>query len=107
MEHYFYLHGITDELAKLRYVVLYLDSEWWQWWKWHKNSRHGYIACTQFVVELYDHFNTDTHYLGHLTKLKHSCTVEDFITTFENLSFQTQGMLDVFFRKILYQWPKG
>jgi hypothetical protein len=25
MEHYFSLHGITDELAKLRYVVLYLD----------------------------------------------------------------------------------
>jgi hypothetical protein len=27
MEHYFSLHGITDELAKLRYVVLYLDPE--------------------------------------------------------------------------------
>jgi hypothetical protein len=27
MEHYFSLHGITDELAKLRYVVLYLDLE--------------------------------------------------------------------------------
>ena len=25
MEHYFSLHGITDELAKLRYDVLYID----------------------------------------------------------------------------------
>jgi hypothetical protein len=25
MEHYFSLHGITDELAKLHYNVLYMD----------------------------------------------------------------------------------
>jgi hypothetical protein len=54
MEHYFSLHGITDELAKLRYVVLYLDPERWKWWQWRKNSRQGYIAWTQFVAELYD-----------------------------------------------------
>jgi hypothetical protein len=41
MEHYFSLHGITDELAKLRYVVLYLDPERWKWWQWRKNSRQG------------------------------------------------------------------
>jgi hypothetical protein len=70
MEHYFSLHGITDELAKLRYVVLYLDLERWKWWQWHKNSCQGYIAWTQFVAELYDFFDTDTHYLGCLTKLK-------------------------------------
>jgi hypothetical protein len=29
MEHYFSLHGITDELAKLCYVVLYLHIERW------------------------------------------------------------------------------
>jgi hypothetical protein len=39
MEHYFSLHGITDELDKLHYVVLYLDPERWQWWQWRKNSR--------------------------------------------------------------------
>jgi hypothetical protein len=46
MENYFSLHGITDELAKLRYVVLwlYLDLERWKWWKWHKNSLQGYIS---------------------------------------------------------------
>jgi hypothetical protein len=31
MEHYFSLHGITDELEKLCYVVLYLYPEHWQW----------------------------------------------------------------------------
>jgi hypothetical protein len=70
MEHYFSLHGIIDELAQLHYVVLYLDPECWQWWQWRKNAHHGYVAWTQFVAELYEHFNTDTHYLGRLTKLK-------------------------------------
>jgi hypothetical protein len=31
MEHYFSRNGITDELYKLRYDVLYLDPERWQW----------------------------------------------------------------------------
>jgi hypothetical protein len=38
MEHYFSLHGITDDLAKLCYGVLYLDPECWKWWKWRKKS---------------------------------------------------------------------
>jgi hypothetical protein len=46
MEHSFSLCGISDELAKLRYDVLYLDHEWWKWWKWRKNSRQGYISWT-------------------------------------------------------------
>jgi hypothetical protein len=97
MEHYFSLHGITDELAKLCYVVLYLDPECWKWWKWRKNACQGYIAWTQFVAELYECFDTDTHYLGCLTKLKQSGTVEDFITSFEHLAFRMEGMTDVFF----------
>jgi hypothetical protein len=32
MEHYFSLHGITDELTKLHYEILYLDLEQWKWW---------------------------------------------------------------------------
>jgi hypothetical protein len=99
MEHYFSLHGITDELAKLCYVVLYLDPECWQWWQWCKNACQGYVAWTQFVAELYECFDTDTHYLGHLTKLKQSGTVEDFITTFEHLDFRMEGMTDAFFRE--------
>jgi hypothetical protein len=51
------------------------------------------------VVELYDRFDSDTHHLGRLTKLKHSGTVEDFIVAFENLAFRTEGMSDAFFRE--------
>jgi hypothetical protein len=35
-----------------------------------KKGTQGYVAWTQFVVELYDRFDSDTHHLGHLTKLK-------------------------------------
>jgi hypothetical protein len=44
MEHYFSLHGITDELAKIRYDVLCLDPKLWKWWQWCKNPRQGYIS---------------------------------------------------------------
>jgi hypothetical protein len=98
-EHYLSLYNITDDLAKLWYGVLHLDQERWQWWQWRKNSRQGYIAWTQFVVELYERFDTDTNHLGHLTKLKQLGTVEDFIAAFEHLDFRTEGMTDVFFRE--------
>jgi hypothetical protein len=99
MEHYFSLHGITDDLAKLRYGILHLDLERWKWWQWCKKARQGYVAWTQFVAELYDRFDSDTHHLGRLTKLKQSGTVEDFIATFEHLDFRTEGMSDAFFRE--------
>jgi hypothetical protein len=82
MEHYFSLYDITNELDKLWYGVLHLDQECWQWWQWRKNARQGYVAWTQFVVELYEHFDTDTNHLGNLTKLKQSGIVEEFIVVF-------------------------
>jgi hypothetical protein len=99
MEHYFSLYNIIDDLAKLPYGVLHLDQERWQWWQWRKTSRQGYISWTQFVTELYERFDTDTNHLGHLTKLKQSGTVEDFIAAFEHLAFRTEGMIDAFFRE--------
>jgi hypothetical protein len=62
-----------------------------------KNSCQGYIAWTQFVVELYERFDNDTHYLIRLTKLKQLGTVEDFITSFGNLGFRIEGMSYAFF----------
>jgi hypothetical protein len=47
MKYYFYLYGITNELAKLWYGVLHLDQERWQW---RKNSLQGYVAWKHFVV---------------------------------------------------------
>jgi hypothetical protein len=99
MEHYLSLYDIIDDLAKLWYGVLHLDQERWQWWQWRKTYRQGYIAWTHFVAELYEYFDTDTNHLGHLTKLKQSGIVEDFIDAFECLAFRTKGMSDVFFRE--------
>jgi hypothetical protein len=99
MEHYFSLYDIIDDLAKLRYGVLHLDQERWQWWQWRKTSCQGYIAWTQFVTELYECFDMDTNHLVHLTKLKQSGIVEDFIATFEHLDFRIEGMTDAFFRE--------
>jgi len=120
MEHYFSLDNITDDLTKLQYGVLHLDQERWQWWQWIKNSRQRYIAWTHFVVELYELFDTDTNHLGHLTKLKQSGTVEDFIASFEHLAFRTEGMSDSFFQEffisglkdeirahVLMAWPQS
>jgi hypothetical protein len=87
----------TDELAKLRYGVLHLDQECWKWWQWRNNVCQGYVAWTQFVAEIYEQFDSDTHHLGHLTKLKQSSIVEDFIVSFERLDFHMKGMYDAFF----------
>jgi hypothetical protein len=51
------------------------------------------------VEEIYECFDTDTNHLGHLTKLKQSSTLEEFIAIFEHLAFRTEGMSDAFFRE--------
>jgi hypothetical protein len=91
MEHYFSLYDMTYDLAKLWYGVLHLDQEHWQWWQWRKTSCQRYIAWTQFVTEHYERFDTDTNHLGHLTKLKQSEIVENFIDAFEHLAFLNRG----------------
>jgi len=52
------------------------------------------------MVKIYEDFDTDTHYLGHLTKLKHSNTLEYFITTFEHLTFKREDLSNVFIREL-------
>jgi hypothetical protein len=83
MKQYFSLYGIKYELAKIWYGVLHLDQECWKWWQWRKNAHQGYVAWTQFVADIYECFDTDINHLGHLTKLKQSGMVEDFIASFE------------------------
>jgi hypothetical protein len=46
LEHYLSLHGITNELVKPCYNVLYLDLQHSKSWKWHKNSYQGYVSWT-------------------------------------------------------------
>jgi hypothetical protein len=52
------------------------------------------------VVKRYDLFAFDTHHLVHLTKLKQSGTLDDFIAAFECLDFITEGMSDSFFSEL-------
>jgi hypothetical protein len=51
------------------------------------------------VVEIYEHFDTDTNHSGCLKKLKQSGTMEYFIATFESVEFWTKDMSDAFFRE--------
>jgi hypothetical protein len=97
MEQYFSLHGIIDALMENHVGVLHLGLESWKWGQCHKNSHRGYIACTQFVTNLYECFELKTHDLGHLTKLKQFGIAEDLILDFEQLAFNIEGMLDNFF----------
>jgi hypothetical protein len=57
------------------------------------------VAWTRFVAKLYDHFETNTHHLGYLTNLKQTRQVEEFIASFEQLAFRTEGMIYAFFRE--------
>jgi hypothetical protein len=97
MEHYFSLYDITYDLAKLRYGFLHLDQECWQWWQSRKTAHQGYVSWTHFVEYIYECFDTDTNHLVYLTKLKQCSIGEDFITTFEQLDFRTEGMSNAFF----------
>ena len=106
-EYHFSFHGIIDELEKICYVVLYMNSEHWKWWKWCKNACKGYVARTLFVAYIYKHFDIETHYLGHLTKLKQPDKVEDFITTFKQIGLHNVGNNICLLHGIPYQWPKG
>jgi hypothetical protein len=55
------------------------------------------VPLTHFVEDIYECFDTNTNHLGHLTKLKQSGIVEDFISSFEQLDFRTEGMSNAFF----------
>jgi len=91
MEQCFTLHGIIDELTKIHYNILFLDPKRWKWWQWCRNACQGYVAWKFFIVDLYECFDIDPHHLGHLTKLKQSITMEDFITAFEHLDLSNGG----------------
>jgi hypothetical protein len=100
MEHYLSLHDITDELAKLWYGVLHLDLN-------VGNGGNGekcpprVCGLDTICCRIYERFDTDTHHLGRLTKLKQYGIVEDFIASFECLDFHTEGMFDAFFGNAL------
>jgi len=91
MAHYFSLHGINNDLIKHCFDFLYLDLERWNWYKWHKKSHRHYISWTQFIIDLYEHFDIDTHHLVHLTKLKQSVKLKATSFLFINFLFELKA----------------
>jgi hypothetical protein len=64
-----------------------------------KRNAKGMFLGHSLLQRFYDHLDSETHHLGHSTKLKQSGTVEYFIATFEHLDFRTEGMSDGFFKE--------
>ena len=76
---------------------MYLDNERWQWWEWHQRFTAPFRTWTQFMKALQDRFDQESSFLGRLTKLRQTGTVDEYITAFEALAFRTWGLSDVFY----------
>jgi hypothetical protein len=83
MEHYFPLHGITDDLAKICIGAFI----------WITNIANGVKIHTEgiflrpILLHIFLNSLTLTHHLIHLTKMKLSGTLEEYIDSFEKLAF--------------------
>eukprot|EP00253_Pinus_taeda_P011630 PITA_11630 len=76
---------------------MYSDNERLQWWEWHRCCNGPFRTWTQFRKALQDCFDQESSFLGRLTKLRQTGTVDEYITTFEALAFRTWGLSDVFY----------
>eukprot|EP00253_Pinus_taeda_P016898 PITA_16898 len=99
MDQYFKLNQILDDATKLVLGRMYFDNEQWQWWEWHQRSNGYFRTWAQFTQALKDPFEQEDSYLGLLTKLRQTGTVEEYINAFECLAFRTKGLTDEFYTK--------
>eukprot|EP00253_Pinus_taeda_P028551 PITA_28551 len=99
MEQYFNLNNILDNETQLMVGSMYLDNEWWQWWEWHQRFNAPFLTWDKFKKALTDCFDPESSFLGRLTKLRQTDTVDEYITAFEALAFCTRGLSDVFYTK--------
>ena len=97
MEQYFKLNHIFDDETQLMVGSMYLDNERWQWWEWHQRCNGPFRTWPKFTKALQDRFDHESSFLGRLTKLRQTGTVDEYITAFEALAFRTRGLLDVFY----------
>ena len=97
MEQYFQLNHITDEGTKLMVGTMYLDSERWQWKEWYQRCNGQFKSWGQFTKALRNRFEQEDSFLGRLTKLRQTGTVDEYITAFEALAFRTKGLTDEFY----------
>jgi len=96
MEHYFNLNYILDNETQLMVGSMYLDNERWQWWQWHQRCNGSFFTWDAFKKSLIERFNHESTFLGRLTKLRQTGTMDEYITAFEALAFRTRGLQDAF-----------
>eukprot|EP00253_Pinus_taeda_P026508 PITA_26508 len=97
MEQYFNLNNILDDETQLMVGSMYLDNERWQWWEWNRCCNAPFRTWDKFKKALTDCFDQESDFLGRLTKLRQTGTVDEYITAFEALAFRTRGLSDVFY----------
>eukprot|EP00253_Pinus_taeda_P028424 PITA_28424 len=97
MEHYFKLNHILDYVTQLMLGSMYLDNERCQWWEWHQRRSGAFRTWNEFTKDLQYCFDQESSFLGRLTKLRQTDTVEEYITAFESLAFHTWGLSDAFY----------
>lgn len=68
-----------------------------EWWKWHQRCYRRPLTWETFKKALMDHFDQESDFLGHLTKLRRIGTINEYIVAFEALAFCTGGLHDEFY----------
>ena len=89
MEQYFTLNYILDDVTQLSVSFMYLDNERWQWWQWHQRCYGRPVTWQTFTKSLTNRFDHESNFLGHLTKLRQTATMNEYIIAFEALAFCT------------------
>ena len=97
MEEYFTLTHIRDYVTKLSVGSLYLDQERWQWLQWHQQCYARPMTWKIFSKAIFDRLDHESNFLGHLTKLQQTGTVQEYIKAFEELVFRTGSLVDEFY----------
>eukprot|EP00253_Pinus_taeda_P006430 PITA_06430 len=97
MEQCFNLNYILDNETQLMVGSMYLDNERWQWWQWHQRCNGRPLTWDTLKKALMEHFDHDSAFLGRLTELQQTGTVDEYITAFEALAFHTIGLQDEFY----------
>ena len=97
MEQYFNLNNILDNETQLMVGSMYLDNERWQWWEWHQRCNGSFMTWATFKKALTECFDHEFSFLGRLTKLRQTGTVDKYVTAFEAIAFHTRDLPDAFY----------
>jgi len=99
MEQYFNLNNVLDNETQLMVGSMYLVNARWQWWEWHQCCNGSFLTWATFKKALTKHFDQESSFLGRLTKLQQTGTMDEYVTAFEALAFRTRDLSDAFYTK--------